>query len=57
MRYYLNIEVILLNNIIVDNINFNMEKEMVNKDNKKDVFKKLIIDYLIKNIVGNYHVN
>jgi len=49
--------VILLNSVFDNNINFNMEKEMVNKDNKKDVFKKLIIDYLIKNIVGNYHVN
>lgn len=57
MRCYLNIEVILLNSVFDNNINFNMEKEMINKDNKKDVFKKLIIDYLIKNIVGNNHVN
>ena len=48
---------ILLNSVFDNNINFNMEEEMFNKDNKKDVFKKLIIDYLIKNIVGNYYVN
>jgi hypothetical protein len=34
-----------------------MEKEIIYKDDKKDIFKKLIIDYLIKNIVGDYYVN
>ena len=48
---------ILLNRVFNNVIDFNMEKEIINKDDKKDIFKKLIIDYLIKNIVGNYNVN
>ena len=48
---------ILLNRVFNNIIDFNMEKEIINKDDKKDIFKKLIIDYLIKNIVGNYNVN
>lgn len=48
---------ILLNRVFNNVIDFNMEKEIINKDDKKDIFKKLIIDYLIKNIVGNCNVN
>ena len=47
----------LVNRVFNNVIDFNMEKEIINKDDKKDIFKKLIIDYLIKNIVGNCNVN
>lgn len=48
---------ILLNRVFNNIISFNMEKEIIYKDDKKEIFKKLIIDYLIKNIVGDYYVN
>ena len=55
MRCYLNIEVILLNNIIIDNINFTMDKDINSKD-KKIIFKELILEYLIKNLIGDTNV-
>ena len=46
-----------MNRVFDNNIDFSMENKIVNEDNKKDIFKKLIIGYLIKNIVGNGNVN
>ncbi len=46
-----------MNKTVIDNINFNMNEDNMFLDNKKNIFKELIIQYLIRNIFGEKNDN
>lgn len=42
-----------MNNDFYNFINLNMSKEILYSNDKKIIFKELIIEYLIRNIIGD----
>lgn len=46
-----------MNNAIVENINFIMSDKITISEDKENIFKELIIEYLIQNIFGETNGN
>ena len=42
-----------MNNAFSNFIDFNMSEEILDSNDKKLIFKELIIEYLIRNIIGD----